>query len=344
MARLVRKRGHRFEARVRRGGITETRQFSTSAEARRWAEAQVGLISGDAYQDNERTPKKKGARTEKNRIKDWMTQPWANYPIISIGPDLITKWRDERVQAGAAPSTVSNHMNTLSHVFKIASSEWGLKIENPVRGIERPKARKARVAIPDDGLEAVLLEAANAGEHRWLAPLIEIAAWTAMRQGEIRALRWYDLDFDRHLITIPDSKNNHGRKVPMLDAVEEVFRAWAGNKDLRSTDWIFTSIKDSTVPLTLDNASTEFAKLMKAVVNAAPEDRKPKSITFHDLRHWGCTRLAPLHRDALDLSKTTGHLTINCLAKYFNPDEANRAAEIRERAAEAKLKKMVKAA
>jgi integrase len=213
-----------------------------------------------------------------------------------------------------------------------------------VRGIERPKARKARVAIPDDGLEAVLLEAANAGEHRWLAPLIEIAAWTAMRQGEIRALRWYDLDFDRHLITIPDSKNNHGRKVPMLDAVEEVFRAWAGNKDLRSTDWIFTSIKDSTVPLTLDNASTEFAKLMKAVVNAAPEDRKPKSITFHDLRHWGCTRLAPLHRDALDLSKTTGHLTINCLAKYFNPDEANRAAEIRERAAEAKLKKMVKAA
>jgi replication-associated recombination protein RarA len=34
----------------------------------------------------------------------------------------------------------------------------------------------------------VLLAAANAGDHRWLAPLIEIAAWTAMRQGEIRRL------------------------------------------------------------------------------------------------------------------------------------------------------------
>lgn len=55
------------------------------------------------------------------------------------------------------------------------------------------------------------------------------------------------------------------------------------------------------------------------------------AITFHDLRHVGTTRLVPLHDNVLDLSATTGHKTLNILKRYYNPDPAERAAELRAR-------------
>jgi integrase len=72
---------------------------------------------------------------------------------------------------------------------------------------------------------------------------------------------------------------------------------------------------------------------MQEVYDAAPEERKPDKIRFHDLRHWGCTRLADYHVDALDLAKTTGHRTLQVLARYYNPSRSDRNKRILARAA-----------
>jgi hypothetical protein len=51
------------------------------------------------------------------------------------------------------------------------------------------------------------------------------------------------------------------------------------------------------------------------------------------LRHVATTRLARLHKDALELSATTGHKTLNVLKKYYNPTPEERATQIRAREA-----------
>ncbi len=48
-------------------------------------------------------------------------------------------------------------------------------------------------------------------------------------------------------------------------------------------------------------------------------------ITFHDLRHIATTRLAPLHRDVLELAATTGHKTLTMLKRHYNPSPEERA-------------------
>jgi len=53
-----------------------------------------------------------------------------------------------------------------------------------------------------------------------------------MRQGEIRALRWGDIDFETHDIHIRDSKNGDERWIIMLPVVEEALKRWARNKNL----------------------------------------------------------------------------------------------------------------
>ena len=338
MKLAVHKRGKRWQARIRRGSVKTTKTFDTQAEATGWATAQAGAIAGDTYVDRSRektttlkqllkryldevTPEKKGARTESQRIKAWMRKPWAALPVTSITPAHITEWRNEQQALGKAPSTIGNMMNTLSHVFKIARSEWGIRVDNPVSGIRRPKARRPRVAVPDDRLEAVLVQAALESEASWLAPFIIAAGWTAMRQGEIRTLRWRNIDFTTHDIHLEDSKNDDERWVIMLPVVEEALRRWLGNKDLSECkdEWVFPAIRDNDQPISLDTVSSAFKTLMHGVWEHADDDKKPEKIRFHDLRHWGCTRLADYHVDAMDLAKTTGHRTLQVLMKYFNP-------------------------
>jgi integrase len=345
------KTGPGFRARIRRKGVELSRTFPTQAEATAWALKNVGEIAGDSYIDRTRektttlaqlikryleevTPSKKGARTETARLKDWMRRPWAALPVLSISPHHITEWRNEQQAAGKAPSTISNHINTLSHVFKIARSEWGYRIDNPVQGIRRPKQRRARIAVPDDELEKALLEKADQSRARWLRPMIAIAAWSAMRQGEIRGLKWRDVDFEAHEIHVRDSKNGDERWVTMLPIVEAELKRWAGNKDLRELrdDWIFPSANDPTRTLPLYTATCGFRDLMRQVWEEAEEGKKPQKIHYHDLRHWACTRLADFHVDALDLALTTGHRTLQILMRYYNPKRKARTERILARA------------
>jgi integrase len=169
-----------------------------------------------------------------------------------------------------------------------------------------------------------------------------------MRQGEVRALMWGDINFKDHLIYVRAElegakKNKTSRDVPMLPIVEKLLLEWRDadwrDKKPETLEWVFPSLKPQKIEelknkpdrLSDSTVSTAFKRVVDQVISENPTI---KPITFHDLRHWGCTRLAPFHNDALDLAKTTGHKSIKMLQRYYNPDPVSRAVRIRAKAAE----------
>jgi len=113
MSISVEKRGSSYRARIRRAGLEISKTFSKQGDATAWALANAGAIAGDTYVDRGRekastlkailqryldevTPEKKGARTEKARLEDWMRRPWAVLPLSSIVPEPVTEWRNEQ--------------------------------------------------------------------------------------------------------------------------------------------------------------------------------------------------------------------------------------------------------
>src|SRR6185503_3139170 len=48
----------------------------------------------------------------------------------------------------------------------------------------------------------------------WLKPIVLIALHTGMRRGEICNLQWFDLNFDRGLIHVRNTKNGKDRVIP----------------------------------------------------------------------------------------------------------------------------------
>ena len=93
---------------------------------------------------------------------------------------------------------------------------------NPVQGM-RPTREKARdVVYTDDQLRAIV--AATAGTQ--LGERVLLIMHAATRDGETRAMRWTDVDFDRALWTIPstDTKTGEAALVPLSTGALAVLR------------------------------------------------------------------------------------------------------------------------
>jgi integrase len=348
VAKGIYRRGDgQYQVKIRQGGRTLSETFETFEAAREWREITVGAVTGRTYVDRDReardtlwdilgryleevTPSKKGHRQEESRMRQWMAEEWARLPIISIEPSHIVQWRKLRLAEGKAPSTISNAMNLLSAVFKIAIAEWGYKVANPCIGIRRPPARPGREAHLSAADEAALLAACEAGPM-WLIWFTRLAIETAARAGELRGLEWKHV-FDTHL-HLPRTKNGAARDVPLTEEALAVVQGLREALPRRKggDDWVFGDPKEPRLdyggfpPWLLTHAFRD------AVARAQAVHGMSVRLTFHDLRHVGATRLAPIHRDALDLAKTTGHKGLRMLARYYNPEISERAAELRAR-------------
>ncbi len=212
----------------------QTRTFDTKADAEVWArniEAQIdrGAFVSRAEAESttlrealERyrrdvTPTKRGATIERFRLDRWANHPLARRSLASVRGKDIADYISERARDGAAPATISKDLNLLSHLFNVARTAWGMEsLSNPVDLVkgQRPKLPPGRDRRFVDDEEARLREAAMAygGE---IAHLITWAIETAMRRGEIAAMRWEHLDRKAHTFLIPETKTGIPRRVPL---------------------------------------------------------------------------------------------------------------------------------
>jgi integrase len=317
-----------------------SRTFETYAEAKQWADVTEGRISGDEFIDkskerrttlkdlltrylDEVTETKEGKAQERYRIRQWMREEWALWPLVSVETAQIVEWRNCRVAEGKAPSTISNAMNLLSAVYKQAI-EWGYKVGNPVQGVKRPKPNAGREAYLEPDQEKKVLAECEQGPP-WLPWCVRIALATAMRASEIRRLQWVHIHEDEGYVHLPKTKNDQKRDVPLvLPGTVAIF------KELRTTTALPRRV-DGYLFGDPEKPKKEggFSKDMLSQAFADASERAEIEITFHDLRHVATTRLALLHRDALDLAKTTGHKTLSVLARYYNEKTKDRVKRLR---------------
>jgi integrase len=340
------KRGpHQFQVKIRRNGASLTETFETLAAAKRWRAVKIGkVVAGDLvdrkkekrttlrdllqrYLDDV-TPTKKGSRQEANRLRAWMRSDLAPYSIAGIEPSDIASWIAERKAEGKAPTTVSNAVNLLSAVFGKAR-EWGYNIDNPCRGVARPKPRPARFAVMSEDEQRLLIQACERGPQ-WLPFVVKIALTTGMRQGEIRRLHW-DHVHDTHA-HLPETKNGMSRDVILTTAGSAVFDEVRQKLPRQLSGWVF----GDPDKLSAEGGFTEW-QVQQAYADAAKwaeEHLGVKRLTFHDLRHVALTALADYHDNVIELQQTSGHKTLSVLARYINKNPQEAAKRVREREAQ----------
>jgi integrase len=135
-----------------------------------------------------------------------------------------------RKRGRVAAQTVTNQLNFLHGIFEFAVDEgWATK--NPVRGVRRPKPQADEdIRFLDEAELEALLRIVVDDEFGELDRVLYLtAAMTGLRQGELVALRWRDVDWASARIRVrrgrsrgelgtPKSKRS-SRAVPMADRV-----------------------------------------------------------------------------------------------------------------------------
>jgi hypothetical protein len=157
-----RKRSGKWQVRIQRQDFPDQcKTFLLRSDAEAWArKTEIALDRGflNSTADpntllkellvrykNEVTPKKKFPSVEGYRINEWLKHPLANYAITKIKSLDIAKWRDEKIKHNNAPNTIRLHLAVLSHLYTVASNEWGFEeLHNPTLKVTLPKLPQGR--------------------------------------------------------------------------------------------------------------------------------------------------------------------------------------------------------
>ena len=115
---------------------------------------------------------------------------------------------DGLVAEGHAASTVRNWLDPLRVVCRRAVKR-GQIATNPTADLDMPSDRSAEPAIPSREDATRLVAALPEAERAFWAT----ALYTGLRSGELRALRWSDIDLDSRLLRVRRSWDDNGSEV-----------------------------------------------------------------------------------------------------------------------------------
>lgn len=218
----------------------------------------------------------------------------------------IEKYKKQRRDQQATPGTINREIATLSHLLNRAV-EWRWLDRLPTRPAKFKETGARIIALTDDECDALMTAAvASADPDLWL--FVAIALNTAMRHGEIMAMRWDQLDLVRCRLFVPDAKAGQ-REQPITPELAELLAREREMRDDR-VGWIFPSPHK-------DSAAGHRARMDKpfdAAAKAAGLD--PVLITPHVMRHTAITKLVEAGADLPTIQRISGHKTLTMVLRY----------------------------
>ena len=228
----------------------------------------------------------------------------------------------------------------LSSIFK-KGVQWGLINENPCSRAEHPKAEEIDIRVLTEEEIPTLLDALSDAPPQY-SVITQLALLLGARRGEICALRWSDIDFEKGTLSIKRTvqsipgiglvfnapKTRRGKRCLRIgaDCVEllqeyrryqkaERFRigsAWVRKVTLENgkvvdNDMLFT--KWNGEPMDPDIISSWFPKFL--------ETHDLPDVNFHSLRHSNASILIAAHVPITTVSGRLGHAQTSTTLNYY---------------------------
>ena len=304
-----------WQAKVRKKGFpSQTKVFRTKSDAQAWAASVEGEMVRGLWRDRsesesttlkecidrylaEVTPHKKNSHPEELKLQQWLRRPIACRFMAAIrGKDVADVIKDMEAE-GKSKNTIRLHLAVLSHLFKVAKTEWGMEaISNPCEAVRKPKLPQGRERRLIGNEEARLLDACRADENQNILFIVQFAMETAMRRTEICGLRWENVNLAGRVALLPDTKNGTVRRVPLSSTAVSLLSALP-----RRLDGLVWDVKPDTVTRAFERACRHAAIT---------------GLTFHDLRHEATSRLFEKGFNPMEVSAITGHKTLQMLKRY----------------------------
>ncbi len=314
----------------RRDGSRVTRSFPTLAQARRWrADTYRDLETGLRRAQQGRTVREASERlldgmsdgTVRNRSGDaYKPSAIRSYRTalkLRILPEVggirlgelrratVQRLADHMLSDGASPSTIRNTLMPLRVICRRAIEDGELTV-SPCDHLRLPavRGRRDRVASIDE--MHALLDALPPD----LEALYATAFYAGLRRGELRALRWGDVDLAAGRITVRKGMDDTGvmiepksvsgaRTIPIVQPLADVLeRHRAGDLDIARDRHVFFGRRAFTPSTVRRRAETAWKR-----AGLAP-------VRLHECRHTFASILIAAGINAKAICTFCGHSSI----------------------------------
>jgi integrase len=252
-------------------------------------------------------------------------------PLEAITTERVDAFRERMLDEGKlSRRSVQKIMVLLYGIFKRAKRRKWIAA-NPAEDAERVSVRRSgdfNVLTPVE-VEAVARASATSQD----AAIVTVAAFTGLRMGELRALTWRDVDFERSTLFVRwnftaglrrQPKSGKVRSVPLIDQAARTLDGLSRRAEFTDPDDL---VFGSPVGTVLDDGEMRrafYAALEKAGLGARRQGDDP--FVFHDLRHTFGTLAVqawPLH----DVQGYMGHADIQTTMLYVHHQPKATAAQ-----------------
>jgi integrase len=271
-----------------------------------------------------------------------------------LGSRTLASLRTEDIDAliaaleaeGKAPGTVRNVITPLRKLLADAVRQGRLPA-NPAARADLPPAQEfAGKELPlehTDAIRAALRELAPVDPLRNEPDLLsvclfDVALGTGLRLGELRALRWRDVDRDHRLIRVERAysrrevrrpKTDAGtRSVPLFPSVDDALRHLAARAVERGQyapeELVFVTIRGTA----LHESNLNRRVWRPALEHAGLGEHRYR---FHDLRHTCVSRLVAAGADVKLVQAVAGHASPLITLKRYSHLLDSRVSEAADR-------------
>jgi len=242
--------------------------------------------------------------TKKTVKNDWCyarlwSKRFSEVRLNGINPEAIDQAKHD-LSHGLSNRGVVHYLKFLRHVLNLAVKKGKLS-RNPFAEVEMPKLSKGRLRFLSLDEEGRLLKAIGAR----YAPWVRFAILTGLRQGEQFDLKWVDIDLDRGLITLPDTKAGEVQYVPLSQEAKEILQ---NLESWQTSQWVFPSKNPGTPN---DPFNFYHRTYVPALKQAGVE-----GVTWHTLRHTFGSRLAMSEATERDIAEALRHSSTALVKRY----------------------------
>jgi integrase len=211
----------------------------------------------------------------------------------------IAQFQIEHFMNGCSPGSAKRLIQLLGAIFSFGIKKGVLK-DNPCKGIVKPKdVRKTRRLSEIEYSQ--LQRAIDSVSNPMFANVFLTLALTGWRSGEVKNLRWLELELPRQIATLNETKT--GRSIRPLSAeVVKLIDALP-----RNCEYVFALATGRPIA----NLNQQFIKLGLS-----------REITPHSLRHSFASLAADLGLPDHTISRLLGHTQSSITSRYIHMEKS----------------------
>ena len=314
--------------------------FDTKGDAEAWlALRQSEILRGAWLPPAEPKPEPKQEKTFRGYAEPWLASrdlspatvnlykitlakqlypAFADWPLKAITPAAVREWFGGTLKSSTGP-TQRAHAYALLRTILGTAVEDDLIPANPCRIRGAGQAKRARKIIPASLAELEALTLAMPARYRLM---VLLAAWCALRFGELAELRRSDIDVRNKVVRIR-------RGVIRAEGGERIVKgpkSDAGKRDVAIPPHLMPMVHEHMInhvdrgrdALVFPAASGGHMapSSLYAVFHPAREKAGREDLRFHDLRHTGAVLAAATGATLAELMARLGHSTVSAAMRY----------------------------